>query len=343
MEYNEDVNRAAELLRMILPTLAKLQVPVNPINYALWYEYYLGRNDALNVVLDEINNGKQPFDDEKIRDLFNRFILGARAAKVERVGDEVRRLLTHTTAMTTDAGYDFAKYGESLAHSQGRLEDTHEIGDVQLVVGSLLDGTKAMIEINKRFESQLEATNKEMSLLRQELSEIRRQASVDSLTGLVNRNAFDTALRRAISTAIRRETNLCLVMIDIDHFKKINDQHGHLIGDKMLRFIATTLKEMVKGKDLVARYGGEEFGIILEDTPTSGASILAENIRVAIEESRLKRTDNNRPIGVVTISVGISSIRKGDDNESLIERADKALYHSKNTGRNRITNFDDMP
>ncbi len=342
MEYTEDVKKAAELTRMVLPTLGRLQIPVNPINYALWYEYYLGTDEELNAELDEIQSGAQPYEEKKTKDLFLRLIVDPGVAMVERIGDEVRRLLSNATVMMTDAGNDMAQYGDVLGHSKGQLEGDYEIGDVQLVAKSLLNGTKAMIETNKRFEKKLQTATEEMSHLRQELSETRQQASLDSLTGLANRKTFDEALKRAIDTAAREETNLCLMMVDIDHFKKVNDQHGHLIGDKVIKFVAATLKNMVKGKDLVARYGGEEFSIILEETPTSGALGLAESIRVAIEKSRLKRTDNNEPLGTITISVGMDSMQTGDDNESLIKRADKALYHSKNTGRNRISNFREL-
>ncbi len=339
MEYTEDVKKAAELTRMVLPTLARLQNPVNPINYALWYEYYLGSDKELNAALDEIESGAQPYEEKKNKDLFFRFLINPGVAKVERIGDEVRRLLSNATEIMTDAGNDVSQYGDVLGYSKGQLEGNYDIGDVQLVVTSLLNGTKAMIETNKQFEKQLLTTSEEMSLLKRELSEVRQQASLDPLTGIANRKTFDDTLNRAIDTAVHEETNLCLMMIDIDHFKKVNDQQGHLIGDKVIKFIAAILKDMVKGKDLVARYGGEEFSIILENTPTSGAFALAESIRATIEKSRLTRTDNKEHIGTITISIGIDNMQKGDDKDSLIKRADKALYHSKNTGRNRVTNY----
>jgi diguanylate cyclase len=130
---------------------------------------------------------------------------------------------------------------------------------------------------------------------------------------------------------------MCLMMLDIDRFKEINDRHGHLIGDKVIKYVATTLKRLVRGGDFVARYGGEEFGIILDDTPEKGAIIVAENVRATIEQAMLKRTDTGDPIGTVTVSIGISRYGKGDTGESLLDRADRALYHAKQEGRNRVS------
>ncbi len=341
MNYSENIQEAAEITRMVLPTLARLQLPVNPINYALLYEYYVGRNEGLNAELDEIINGKQPYEEEKAKEMFLRHIINPGAEKMEKIGDEVRRLLQEVGLMMTEAGKDVSTYGDVLGQSKDRLEQNDSLSEVQLVVNSLLKETTTMMETNKRFERQLQETTEEMSLLRLELSEMRQQASMDSLTGLANRKTFDATLQNALENAENEGKNLCLMMLDIDHFKVINDQHGHLIGDKVLKYVAATLKKMVKGKDLVARYGGEEFSIILEDTPTPGAVALAETIRGAIEQSRLKRTDTDESLGDITISIGLDSMRPGDDNDSLIARADNALYHSKNEGRNRVTLFSD--
>jgi diguanylate cyclase len=126
-------------------------------------------------------------------------------------------------------------------------------------------------------------------------------------------------------------------MTDIDFFKKVNDTYGHVFGDKVIRVVAQTLKDNVKGKDLAARYGGEEFVILLQDTPANGARILAERIRTAVENGRIRRAGNDESIAKITISLGVASYRAGESASDFIERADKALYESKIQGRNRVT------
>lgn len=336
MEYTEDVQKAAELTRLILPALAQLQIPVNPINYALWYEYYLGGNETLNDTIGKITNGTQPYDEKTALELFVGHVVNPGVEKMQMVQDEARRLLSNIVDMTKKAGSDVTDYGNFLGKSMHEIEGDNEMSGIQLVVSSLMKETNVMMDTNRKFEKQLQVTTEEMSLLRQELSEIRQQAALDPLTGVANRMTFDTSLKKALDRAISEENNLCLLMVDMDNFKSINDQHGHLIGDKVLKFLSGTLKKMVKGKDLVARYGGDEFSVILEDTPESGAFTLAESIRKEIEKSKLKRTATGEHLGSYTVSIGLASIRPGDDKESLVDRADKALYEAKNSGRNRV-------
>jgi diguanylate cyclase len=126
-------------------------------------------------------------------------------------------------------------------------------------------------------------------------------------------------------------------MADIDHFKKINDTHGHLVGDNVIRMVAGTLKNSVKGRDDVARIGGEEFAVILPDTPIDGALKLAEDMRVTFDKFDLKKKNSGESLGKVTLSFGVTKYQFGESVETFINRADEALYKSKNTGRNKVS------
>jgi diguanylate cyclase len=138
--------------------------------------------------------------------------------------------------------------------------------------------------------------------------------------------------------AKEHHSDLCLMMIDIDHFKRFNDKFGHLLGDEVLKTVARTLTDTLKGRDVVARFGGEEFVVILPDTPIEGAMKVAEMIRSAIAGKELKRKDTGETYGTITVSVGIAHYRAATDTlPTLIKRADDAMYHSKQTGRNRVT------
>ena len=337
MEYNEDLEKSGEITRMILPTLARLSIPINPVNFALWYEYYLGRSDDLNAKLDAVSNGVEAFTPELAAELFSAYVLNPDAEKVHRIGSEVKRLLAEVLKLVSEAGVDVGRFDGALDTCDKHLQQMDNIDQLGELVSGLVSETKSMMKSNERFQHQLSDTAADISLLREELAAMREQVSLDPLTGVANRKTFDDTLGTAVQSADSHGGDLCLMMVDVDFFKKINDEHGHLIGDKVIKYVAATLKKMVKGRDLVGRYGGEEFGIILHETPMAGAKTVAENIRLAIERSKLKRTDTGEPLGQVTVSIGVTAYRQGDTTESLLSRSDKALYESKNGGRNRVS------
>jgi len=174
--------------------------------------------------------------------------------------------------------------------------------------------------------------------LREANSRLRELVSRDGLTGLYNHRHFQEMLRKEIAEAARYKRPLTLILLDIDFFKKVNDQYGHPAGDAVLKRIATYIAETVRSSDLVARYGGEEFAIILPETDARDAVVLTERIRRGIEAMKIP-PDNNQPPLRVTVSLGISGLRTGDAGGAqghMIEAADKALYAAKRGGRNRF-------
>jgi diguanylate cyclase len=337
MNYTEDVERAGEITRLVLPTLSRLGMPVNPVTFGLWYEYYRGTNQQLNAELEALSDGRTAYDPAFVERLYHEHILTPEVARLQRAGAEAKRLLTQVLELFERAGVEVGEYGKLLDDSAKDMRCEQSIEAITEMLNGLLTETERVYESNQRFQHQLHDTSEDISLLRQEIAEMREQVSLDPLTGVANRKLLDDTLEAALLAAHREQQSLCVMMVDIDHFKQINDEHGHLIGDKVIKYVAATLKSMVKGRDLVARYGGEEFAIILEETPREGAMALAEKIRTAIEGSRLKRTDTGTPIGRVTVSIGIGCLQDEDAPHHLIDRADRALYQSKTAGRNRVT------
>ncbi len=160
-----------------------------------------------------------------------------------------------------------------------------------------------------------------------------KMAYTDPLTQTNNRTAFDNSLSREIQLANRNSRPLSIIFFDIDHFKNINDTYGHECGDIALSTAANCIKEALRDSDIVFRYGGEEFVILLSDTNLNGAKVIAERIRQQIENHRLAY---NMEILKLTASLGISSLRGNDSKDSLIKRADNAMYRAKDNGRNQV-------
>jgi diguanylate cyclase len=125
-------------------------------------------------------------------------------------------------------------------------------------------------------------------------------------------------------------------MTDVDHFKKFNDTYGHLTGDQVLRLVAMSVKQNVKGQDIAARYGGEEFVVVLPNTVLRAAITVADHVRRAVMTKELMKRSTGEHLGRVTISIGVAALRDGDTPQSLIERADTCLYAAKRAGRNRV-------
>jgi diguanylate cyclase len=158
----------------------------------------------------------------------------------------------------------------------------------------------------------------------------------DPLTKLANRKFFDQSLAGAMADAMRRNESLSLLMCDVDHFKNFNDTYGHLTGDQVLRLVAQSVKQNVKGKDVAARYGGEEFVVALPNTTLQSAITVAEHVRRAVMTKELVKRSTGEKLGRVTISIGAAALHPDDTALTLIERADQCLYAAKRSGRNRV-------
>jgi diguanylate cyclase (GGDEF)-like protein len=169
------------------------------------------------------------------------------------------------------------------------------------------------------------------------LADLAAQSERDPLTGIYNRRKLEEVLHVEFLRAARYDSRLSLLMIDIDHFKRVNDQFGHLAGDEAIRHVAHTAVATLRATDVVARYGGEEFIALLPEVGLEGAMIAAERLRIAVAESPVP--NDGRPLPL-SISLGATTFRRGTpEPRTLIEEADQALYRSKSAGRNRATPF----
>jgi diguanylate cyclase len=207
---------------------------------------------------------------------------------------------------------------------------------------TLLDNIQTIEVATRSLKTQLTESQKEIATLREEVIRARDVALLDSLTGLLNRRGFDQALVACLDELANLDdpaAQPCLLMCDIDHFKQINDSYGHLFGDRVIRAVAQVIQNNVKGRDTAARYGGEEFIILLPDTPLTGALTLAEKLRYTVKHGRIKRNNgmaSEELAAKVTISIGVARHLPGESIAAFMERADKALYQAKRTGRDRV-------
>ncbi len=337
--YEETVERAAELVRMVIPKLSQAKLPINPINYALWYEYFLGRDKTLMNALDTLI-GKGEDDScaaEAAENLFRIHIIGVSSDRLEMIGGRVQNILDNTSDMLSQTGDQLEQFNREMSHTKEVLDEAVDPAEIRPLISGLIAASDSMIASNSELTQQLSIRCGEIERLKQDIETIRAEAALDPLTGVANRKTFNEALSNALREHQDTQRFVCLIMIDIDRFKIINDKFGHLVGDRVLRFIADVLTESVKGRDTVARFGGEEFCVVLPNTTPEGAQAVAENIRKTIEEARLRRGKDGELLGKITVSVGVAWANRGIQPEELIDLADKALYSSKRSGRNMVS------
>lgn len=208
---------------------------------------------------------------------------------------------------------------------EGSFGNTFEFMQQSCTMGPLRDHDNS---VNSLFLIVQDVT--ELAVSEQRLIEMNTK---DALTGIYNRRYLETHLKDECERHTRYSRRLSLIMLDIDHFKKVNDTYGHQCGDLVLKNIATTISQLVRSTDYLVRYGGEEFCCILPETSGEEAVNLAERFRCQAAELVMEYKDLKVK---VTISLGIAELRAGDTPESLMKRADDALYEAKNTGRDRV-------
>lgn len=307
-------------------------------NYELWLAYHMRINSDLTRAVDEILKSGQPFTEDSSEQLYEKHMARGRlSGQVLVTGERIAKELNSVIAALSAAGRGAADYSGTLDRAATAIDRGLDSAGLRGLISDLAAATADMSARNHELTKRLETSSKEMDDMRHTLSRVRLEAMSDGLTGLANRKMFDETLQSRIQEAAALKTPLCLLMCDIDHFKRFNDTWGHQTGDQIIRFVAATLRKAALGDSLAARYGGEEFALVLPRMDTEAARTLAEGFRKAVESKALVRKSTGDDLGKITISIGLAEFRADDTPCSLLERADACLYASKRAGRNRVT------
>jgi diguanylate cyclase len=347
MRYKETRDQTAELLRLILPLMARHNAGFHPLSYAVWYEYLANINPRLREAVDARLEGRARLTDQDMVELFNGYVAQWDIESSARMQAGIQQLVEEVQDVAGKAGQEVALFGDELGGYQRQLRGDMDSAALTGVVNSLIDDAGRVRDRTKLFQAHLRKSSQEVERLRGELELVQGLALTDPLTGLLNRRGFDEKARRACAAGLRGHS---VLIIDIDHFKAINDTYGHLLGDKVISAVAQVLKRCVEGRGQAARIGGEEFALLLAQGSAAGCAEIAERIRSAVERGRIRRADHGPEghgaeghagsegdVAAVTVSVGAAAGLDGEDFAALLARADRALYQSKQAGRNRVT------
>ena len=333
----DEHERTMAFAEVALGQIRSLRQTAVPRNYEIWYIYATGYNAPLNKIINETLARNGNLTEADLEQIYETYLSHIKATdRIDKVGARVIGEIDDVMSLLTDALGMSANYDASLNGASEKLSAAKTPDQVKGVVESLLRSTREMRETNKALEERLMLSKNEISNLQQSLEAIRAESLTDPLTGLGNRKYFDRMIATAVQDALATGEPLSLLMFDIDHFKSFNDSYGHLTGDQVLRLVGMSLKQTIKGQDITARYGGEEFAVVLPSTALRQALTVADHIRRAVMAKELKKKSTGEILGRVTISVGVSMLKPGDDPDALIERADACLYGAKRNGRNRV-------
>lgn len=256
------------------------------------------------------------------------------AAAFERLKTAVQDLLNGVSGSINGLLGDARKYDSSLDKHRESLEKMATIEDLRELEKVLLSEVKEVQASNEQYRRQLDTANAKANEQQEELDRLQSTVGVDFLTEIPNRRALDERMEEMMSRAERYGNTFSLIVLDLDHFKAINDAHGHTGGDRILRAIAHILKDQKRSSDFLARYGGEEFVLLLPETTLESAQRIAERTceRVAVSNFRFQNAKIR-----VTLSAGVGELHPGRDTaKTLFERVDAALYRAKEEGRNCV-------
>jgi diguanylate cyclase len=338
----DEHERTMAFANIALGQIRALRQPASPRHFEIWYTYATGYSASLNQTINETLARNGTLTEADIDHIYETYVSADRFTdRIDRVGSQVMGEIEQVMAMIGAAAGTATSYSENLVNVSQKLGGAADDDAVRAIVESLVKATQEMQQDNLALEERLIASKKEITQLQENLETVRNESLTDPLTSLANRKFFDESLLKAIADARRRGEQLSLMMTDIDHFKGFNDTYGHLTGDQVLRLVAMSVKQNVKGQDIAARYGGEEFAVVLPNTALRSAITVADHIRRAVMTKELMKRSTGEHLGRITISIGVASLRAGDTPQTLIERADMCLYAAKRCGRNRVISESD--
>jgi diguanylate cyclase len=321
----------------VIDQLGDREIAPTPPNYELWATYRTGAFPDLNREMEARIAAGEELTPALCEDLYERFFMPTRSyEQLVQTGESIAHELVGALAHLREANTNAGAFASRLENAASDMEATPEPSHIKQLVRNLVAETREVAARNRALETQMEASSKQMEALQVSVRQATLEAVTDGLTGLANRRHFDRLLSRQVLDAGDRARPLCLIMCDIDHFKRINDSWGHPVGDQVIRYVASAVRAAAPKPACGARYGGEEFALLLPRTDIDDARTIAQELLKRVRARTLSRKSSGELIGHITISAGVAVLKPGESAEALVRRADAALYEAKRAGRDRV-------
>ncbi len=330
MDLNDKFHFAKKYADLAMELLQRYDIPPTPINYSVFYLHANGSNPELSKQLTNKIKKEHTLDSFYIESLFIDYVSNSEQVKnsvmtplSDSIGDLVEQI-ENQVAQDEEAVVNLEKVDKFLTEQN----DEESLGKVMSFLVRTVNKSK---EQHQSLSKQLTSTKDQVTELKEKLEMARQDAISDALTGLLNRRGCEEKLAQ-----LDIEETHCSLAIDIDHFKSINDNFGHFIGDKVLQRVANSIKTNIDESDIAVRYGGEEFVVVTVNKTKEEAKTIAENIRLSVMNLKLKQKNSKKYLPQISVSVGVAENKPGEsDWQTLFNSADQALYQAKNAGRNR--------
>ncbi len=343
MKYAHTLDQARDYAGLAVSIMEERDILPQPNNFSIWYTYFSGDSPELKMTMDLLLDADKGFTDEQNASVYKKFCSTPyESVPSHLIAQKMEVELAAALAALEQAGRNAYDYERTLETASGDLSNIKQAEDLKEVIGTVLAQTRAMVEKSSDVDRQLKISAAEITQLKEDLQNARQEAMIDALTGLANRKMFDFKLREATQDAMESGDPLSLMILDLDHFKQVNDAYGHNIGDQVLKLMGVILKETLKGQDTAARYGGEEFAVVLPKTQIGNAVKLAEHIRQRLAKKEMVNRKTGDNLGSITVSIGVAVFDSREQPADFIERADRSLYAAKNGGRNRVVSEQEL-
>jgi diguanylate cyclase len=313
--------------------LAYHRLEISAATLTVAHNYLSGSDPDLVRLIDRQMQARQPVTLDWLDEMHGRGERGDELVLLAQLMERLETSIDEFGKTSKDASSATSEYSTALEAHVSELEQVTKAGDV---ISDLATIAKVMLKRTRDIEKQMLRSEAQTRTLRKRLDEARRSADEDHLTGLPNRRAFEVRFQEEFRLARAAAEPLCVAFCDIDHFKKVNDTHGHDAGDRVLKLVAEALERISGETCHVARHGGEEFVLLFRGLTTAESFIKLDALRAQLAERRLVNRATDTPFGQITFSGGIADVFICGDPRSALKAADAALYRAKLDGRNRV-------
>jgi len=337
LEYTENTDQALGFAKQALDKMNEIGVPANPHNFTIWFHYFSGTYPDLKRTLDILLGNQQAFTETRNSEIFQKFFtLDQESATLHDATTRMESELARVMSTLDGADEDLSSLNMSLRDFSDQVSKTDDKSEILALTTKMNTHVAQVLEGRAAVEDELKNSLREISELKDDLERMRREALTDGLTGIANRKLFDLELRKSSMNAMANGEELALLMLDVDHFDRFNEHYGHQVGDQVLKLVAVTISECIKGQDTAARYGGDEFSVILPRTNLENAQRLAEHICKRVSSKNVVNRSTGERLGKITMSVGVALFEYGEPVSQLLVRADRTLQEAMKNGYNQV-------